>query len=101
MIAEKPKKNHIADASKTTEQKDNDTEVPSAWAVEAVAWAKENGILLGDGNGKYRPHDALTREEACLIAKRVCDAAAKCAADAIDDEMNDFAKRIAKAFDLK
>lgn len=48
-------------------------ETPSAWAAEAFSWACENGILLGDGDGKYRPHDALTREEACLIAKRLHD----------------------------
>ncbi len=46
-------------------------ETPSAWAADAVKWAKDKGILLGDGDGKYRPHDALTREEACLIAERV------------------------------
>ena len=45
-------------------------ETPSAWAADAVKWAKDKGILLGDGDGKYRPHDALTREEACLIAQR-------------------------------
>lgn len=45
-------------------------ETPSAWAADAVKWAKDKKILLGDGDGKYRPHDALTREEACLIAQR-------------------------------
>lgn len=49
-------------------------ETPSAWAADAVEWAKDKGILLGDGDGKYRPHDAMTREEACLIAQRVYDA---------------------------
>lgn len=48
-------------------------ETPSVWAADAVKWAKDKGILLGDGDGKYRPHDALTREEACLIAERVYD----------------------------
>ena len=75
MIAEKPvveetaaKENHHADDGKKV-----DAEEPSAWAADAFAWAKENKVLLGDGNGKYRPHDALTREEACLIAKRLHD----------------------------
>jgi GH25 family lysozyme M1 (1,4-beta-N-acetylmuramidase) len=49
-------------------------ETPSVWAADAVKWAKDKGILLGDGDGKYRPHDAMTREEACLIAQRVYDA---------------------------
>ena len=56
-------------------------ETPSAWAADAVAWAKKSGILLGDGDGKYRPHDALTREEACLIAQRTYDKAIEVAVD--------------------
>lgn len=51
-------------------------ETPSVWAADAVNWAKDKGILLGDGDGKYRPHDALTREEACLIASRLTDSVA-------------------------
>lgn len=51
-------------------------ETPSAWAEDAVEWAKDKKILLGDGDGKYRPHDALTREEACLIASRLTDSVA-------------------------
>ena len=75
MIAEKPikekpaaKDDHAADTDKKV-----DAETPSSWAADAFSWAKENKVLLGDGNGKYRPHDALTREEACLIAKRLHD----------------------------
>lgn len=62
-------------------------ETPSAWAADAVKWAKVNGILLGDGDGKYRPHDALTREEACLIAQRTYD-------KAIDGAVDHFARRM-------
>ena len=69
-------------------------ETPSAWAADAVKWAKVKGILLGDGDGKYRPHDALTREEACLIAKRVYDAAVEDAAAAV-------ARRLTEAFELQ
>ena len=75
MIAEKPveeksaaKDDHTADTDKKV-----DTETPSSWAADAFSWAKDKGVLLGDGDGKYRPHDALTREEACLIAKRLHD----------------------------
>lgn len=70
-----------------TEVKD---ETPSAWAADAVEWAKDKGILLGDGDGKYRPHDALTREEACLIAQRVYDAL-------IDDGVSDVVNKIIDA----
>lgn len=69
-------------------------ETPSAWAEDAFSWSRENGILLGDGDGKYRPHDALTREEACLIAQRVYDAAVKDAAAAVS-------KRLVEALDVK
>ncbi len=65
-------------------------ETPSAWAADAVKWAKDKGILLGDGDGKYRPHDALTREEACLIAQRVYDAL-------IDDGVSDVVNKIIDA----
>lgn len=33
-------------------------ETPSAWAADAVKWAQDKKILIGDGDGKYRPHDA-------------------------------------------
>lgn len=35
---------------------------PSAWAREATAWAKANGILNGDGNGNYGWDRPITRE---------------------------------------
>ena len=69
-------------------------ETPSAWAADAVKWAKDKSVLLGDGDGKYRPHDALTREEACLIAQRVYDSAVKDAAEEV-------AKRLVEALDVK
>ena len=36
--------------------------VPSPWAAEAVNWAIQKKILLGDGTS-YRLHDPVTREE--------------------------------------
>ncbi len=77
MIQEKPVEKTETPKSETVAKPDTavSSEKPSAWAAEAFAWAKEHKILLGDGNGKYRPHDALTREEACLIAQRVFDLA--------------------------
>lgn len=79
---------HIVDADKKVSAGNDET--PSAWATEAFSWARENGILLGDGDGKYRPHDALTREEACLIAKRVYNAL-------IDDGVSDVVNKIIDA----
>ena len=44
-------------------------ETPSPWASEAVGWAKQNGILLGDGKS-YRLHDPVTREEMLVFLYR-------------------------------
>lgn len=40
---------------------------PSAWAKNAADWAIENGIFTGDGNGNYRWHDKITREEVAQV----------------------------------
>ncbi len=32
-----------------------------------MQWAIDNGLFVGDGNGKYRPKDPLTREEAAVL----------------------------------
>ncbi|MDY5016748.1 MAG: polysaccharide deacetylase family protein [Eubacteriales bacterium] len=39
--------------------------------AEAIAWAAENGIVSGVGNGKFAPESALTREQAVTILARV------------------------------
>ena len=44
------------------------TDVPEGkWYTSVVAWAKENGIMQGDGKGKFRPNDSITREEMCVV----------------------------------
>lgn len=77
----------VVDLPEIKEEPAAKDETPSAWAAEAVKWAQDNRILLGDGDGKYRPHDALTREEACLIARRVYDAAVKDAAGDVAEKL--------------
>ena len=42
-----------------------------SWYEAAVNWAAENGIVRGDGNGKFRPDAAITREEMCTIMDRL------------------------------
>ena len=37
------------------------------WFAGVVAWAKDNGIMRGDGNGKFRPNASITREEMCVV----------------------------------
>lgn len=51
-------------------KKDN---TPSTWAKEAVEWAIENKIILGDENGNYKLHDNCTRQEMLIFLKRLCD----------------------------
>ena len=44
------------------------TDVPEEkWFAPVIAWAKENGIMRGDGNGKFRPTDPITRQEMCVV----------------------------------
>lgn len=47
---------HFADADKA-----------SAYALEALRWAKENGIVNGDGNGLLNPQGAATRAQAAQM----------------------------------
>lgn len=39
----------------------------SSWAQAAVKTVKDRGIMNGDGDGNFRPQDAVTREEAAAI----------------------------------
>ena len=44
------------------------TDVPEGkWFSPAVAWAKEAGIMRGDGNGTFRPNAPITRQEMCVV----------------------------------
>jgi len=43
---------------------------PSGYAVEAIQWAKENGILFGDVSGNLKLHDPVTREQALTFLHR-------------------------------
>lgn len=42
----------------------------SAWAKEAAAWAVENGIVNGRGEGDYAWQKPITREEAIVMLHR-------------------------------
>lgn len=35
----------------------------SSWAKPAVEWAKKEGVMNGDANGRMRPRSYITREE--------------------------------------
>lgn len=42
----------------------------SAWAVEGVEWAVQNGIMTGVGGNKLAPDANLTREQMCVMLQR-------------------------------
>ncbi len=44
---------------------------PSTWAKEAVDWAVEKGYLTGDSNGDLKLKEPVTREQLCVILKRI------------------------------
>ena len=46
---------------------------PAAWAKDAVNWALENRLLLGDSNGNLKLRENLTREQFCVMLKRYHD----------------------------
>jgi N-acetyl-anhydromuramyl-L-alanine amidase AmpD len=44
---------------------------PSSWAKEGAAWAINNGLIAGDGNGNYGWNKAITREQMAVILQRL------------------------------
>ena len=43
------------------------------WYYNAVMWAAENGIVLGNADGTYAPNDNVTREQMVTILYRYAD----------------------------
>lgn len=37
------------------------------WGADAIAWAVENGVAEGFGDGTFRPDDSLTREQMAVV----------------------------------
>ena len=58
-------------AGEPLEGENSFTDVPDGqWYTEAVAWAAENGIVTGVGNGKFDPDGRITREQLAAILFR-------------------------------
>ncbi len=47
----------------------NDADQINGYALEALCWAVENGVLNGNGNGRLAPEGTATRAEAAQILK--------------------------------
>lgn len=46
---------------------------PAAWSAEARAWAEENGLIVGDGDGNRQYKAFVTREQLTVFLKRLSE----------------------------
>lgn len=44
---------------------------PAKWYAQSIAYCVEHGIMKGDGNGKFRPDEPITRAEVAAVAERL------------------------------
>lgn len=79
----------IYDSTKTYE-KPTFTDVGNAWYTNYIACAEQAKIALGDGNGKFRPNDKITREEASILIAKAFGVEIK--EGATTDKVSDFDK---------
>ena len=45
----------------------------ASYAVDAVKWAAEKGFVKGDDKGYFHPNSPVTRQDLCVILKRLYD----------------------------
>ena len=50
-----------------------DKDSASSWALDALVWAVENGLMVGRGEGILAPRADLTRAEACTLILNYID----------------------------
>ncbi|MCL2125341.1 MAG: S-layer homology domain-containing protein [Oscillospiraceae bacterium] len=46
--------------------------IADAWYADAVAWASQNGIVGGYGDGRFGPGDSISRQQMVTILYRYC-----------------------------
>ncbi|MCQ2455994.1 MAG: S-layer homology domain-containing protein [Clostridia bacterium] len=63
-----------------------------SWYCDAVAWAKDKGIVGGVGDGKFAPDGMLTREAFCTMLDRYFAYAGKDLGEAISPAFTDADK---------
>ena len=62
---------HRLEGSPAAESTSSFTDVPdNEWYSDAVAWAAQEGIVNGYGNGKFGPQDSITRQQLAAILYR-------------------------------
>lgn len=47
--------------------------IPEDWAKSAVQWARSVGLMVGDEHGNLHLHEGLTRQQFCVMARRLHD----------------------------
>lgn len=100
MIVEMPEEVAEPPKAETKPPKDETVDKPvrdnnaSAWSLDEVEWCVDNKILLGDQNGDLMLHQPLTREQACLVVKRIYDLALR---DIGDRAVSEVARRLIDA----
>ena len=45
-------------------------DVTGHWAKASIEWAKEKGLIKGYPDGSFKPNQAITRAEACVMLER-------------------------------
>jgi len=48
-----------------------DDVAPEKWYAQSIAYCVEHGIMQGDGNGKFRPEEPITRAEVAAVMERL------------------------------
>ncbi|MDO4175774.1 MAG: S-layer homology domain-containing protein, partial [Eubacteriales bacterium] len=46
------------------------SDVSDAWYTDAIAWATEEGVIYGYGDGTFGPNDSVTRQDMACILQR-------------------------------
>lgn len=66
------------------------TDVPAdQWYAPAVAWAAEQGVINGMGDGTFRPEEPIKREHICNIVARYLRSIGVAAGDAVEPFRDD------------
>lgn len=80
----------IDEGTQTSAQKPVFSDIDGVdWAKEAILYLNSKKILSGDGNGKFRPNDSITREEftkLVVVAFDIPSAKNSTAFDDVDEE---------------
>lgn len=58
------------------------SDVKNTWYTDGIIWAASNSIVSGDGKGKFKPDDSITREQLASIMMRYADFRGLCDPDA-------------------